>query len=48
VLQLTRGWGEFEVSERQLSIKEIKQVLLMKLTCNISIPGLLYAANLKP
>lgn len=25
VLQLTRGWGEFEVSERQLSIKEIKQ-----------------------
>lgn len=27
VLQLTRSWGEFEVSERQLSIKEIKQVL---------------------
>ncbi|DBB04285.1 TPA: hypothetical protein ACH3X1_012782 [Trebouxia sp. C0004] len=25
VLQLTRGWGEFEVSERQLSIKELKQ-----------------------
>ena len=26
VLQLTRSWGEFEVSERQLTIKEIKQV----------------------
>ncbi len=26
ILQLTRSWGEFEVTERQLSIKEIKQV----------------------
>ena len=26
ILQLTRQWGEFEVSERQLSIKELKQV----------------------
>ena len=27
ILQLTREWGEFAVSERQLSIKEIKQVM---------------------
>ena len=27
ILQLTREWEEFAVSERQLSIKEIKQVL---------------------
>ncbi len=47
VLQLTRGWGEFEVSERQLSIKEIKQVPLMKLAYDVSIPSLLYAANHK-
>lgn len=26
ILQLTRDWEEFEVSERQLSIQEIKQV----------------------
>ena len=26
VLTLARGWGEFEVSERQLSIGEVKQV----------------------
>ena len=26
VLQLCKGWGEFTVSERQLSIQEIKQV----------------------
>ena len=26
ILQLARDWGEFEVSERQLSIQEIKQV----------------------
>lgn len=26
VIQLARGWGEFEVRERQLTIGEIKQV----------------------
>lgn len=29
ILQLTRQWGKFEVSERQLSIKELKQVCLL-------------------
>lgn len=28
ILQLCREWGEFSVSERQLTIKEIKQVIL--------------------
>ena len=29
ILQLARVWGEFEVTERQLSIREIKQVCFM-------------------
>lgn len=27
ILQLCRDWGEFAVSERQVTIKEIKQVI---------------------
>ena len=35
ILQLCKSWGEFMVSERQLTIKEIKQVI-PQLWCQVA------------
>lgn len=48
VLQLCKSWGEFTVSERQLTIKEIKQVTLQLSVQVSSICMLLMCVVQKP
>ena len=42
ILELTRSWGEFDVSERPISIREVKQV-----RPNSSSPGMRVTAALQ-
>lgn len=47
ILQLCKSWGEFTVSERQLTIKEIKQVIA-KMSVQVFICILVICVVIKP